>query len=58
MEDKHDFVEVKLDSQRPKLPPTKALQLGIGQNKTVIVYNRIQDYILQALLEAVFDHDH
>lgn len=38
--------------------PTKAFQVRIGDNKTVVVYGRIQGYILDALLKAVFNDAH
>lgn len=59
--DKPDIVRIKLDEEhrRPDLnPSTKALQLKIGNNKTVVVYNYIQGYILDALMKAVFDDAH
>ena len=33
-------------------------QMKLGENKTVLVYNRINNYILDALLKAVFRNDH
>ncbi len=59
MDNKPDFVQVKVEEATPprKIKPQKALQLRIDQNKTVVVYNRINNYILDALLKAVFAHD-
>lgn len=36
---------------------SKAFQMNVDQNKTIIVYNRINSYILMAVLEAVFKND-
>jgi hypothetical protein len=55
MENKPDVVHFQMD--QPKSRPsdvTKALQIKISNEKTVIVYNRINSYILDALLKAVF----
>lgn len=49
-----DIVQVKLD-QPKQTAPTKALQMRLGDNKTVVVYNHINGYILDALMKAVFD---
>lgn len=59
MEDKHEFVRVKVAApkQNHELKVQKAFQLRIDQNKTVVVYNRINNYILDAFLKAVFSHD-
>ncbi len=35
----------------------KAMQFQIDQNKTVVIYNRINNYILDAFLKAVFPYD-
>ncbi|MFD1431064.1 hypothetical protein [Lacticaseibacillus mingshuiensis] len=55
MENKPDIVHVRLDQSgtRP-LETTKALQFKLSNEKTVIVYNHINGYILEALLKAVF----
>ncbi|MBG1272260.1 hypothetical protein FND55_01085 [Lactobacillus paracasei subsp. paracasei] len=61
MEDKPDIVRIKLDQdhRRPETyAATRALQLKLGNNKTVIVYNHIQGYILDALMKAVFNDAH
>lgn len=39
------------------VPPTKAFQMRINDQKTIVVYNRIQSYILDALLKAVLRDD-
>lgn len=59
MENKHDFVEVKLNGRSHETPkaPQKALQIRLDQNKTAVIYNRINNYILDALLKAVFRDD-
>lgn len=59
MDNKHDFVQVKIDGHKPtnEVRAQKAMQFRIDQNKTVVVYNRINNYILDAFLKAVFPHD-
>ncbi|TLQ03831.1 hypothetical protein FEZ51_07400 [Pediococcus stilesii] len=60
MHNNHDIVQVKVDQPKQNQASTstsKALQMNIDRNKTVIVYNRVNNYILTALLEAVFKHD-
>ncbi|WP_390410678.1 hypothetical protein [Lacticaseibacillus jixiensis] len=37
---------------------SKALQIKLADNESVIVYNHIQGYILDALMKAVFDRAH
>jgi hypothetical protein len=59
MENKHDMVQIKVDEVRnPSSLLTKAFQMKIDDNKTLIVYNRVNSYILEALLKAVFDNAH
>ncbi|MDC4185742.1 hypothetical protein MK904_06455 [Loigolactobacillus coryniformis] len=54
-----DIVQIKMDQSEPQPRAiTKALQIKVGTNKSVIVYNRINNYILQAVLKAVFTDDH
>lgn len=57
--DKPDIVQVKVGHTvtAPTARPTKALQLKVGNNKSVIVYNHINGYILDTLMKAVFAHD-
>ena len=58
MEDKPEFVQVKVDAPKTKdYKPQKAMQFRVDQNKTVVIYNRINNYILDAFLKAVFTHD-
>lgn len=59
MEKNHDFVQIKVDGKaKPRSAEVqKAFKLRIDENKTVIVYNRINNYILDAILNAVFSHD-
>ncbi|GAW63328.1 hypothetical protein FC65_GL001112 [Ligilactobacillus acidipiscis DSM 15836] len=58
MEDKPEFVQVKVAALKNKdYKPQKAMQLRVDQNKTVVIYNRINNYILDAFLKAVFTHD-
>lgn len=56
MIDKPDIVQIKMDKalNPPSLTTTKAFQVKIDDNKTIIVYNRIQNYILDSLIKAVF----
>ncbi|GEL14127.1 hypothetical protein FC15_GL001521 [Lapidilactobacillus concavus DSM 17758] len=55
MEDKPDVVHFQMDQTKSRLSEaTKALQIKISNEKTVIVYNRVNSYILDALLKAVF----
>ncbi len=61
MDEIPEIVRIKLeDDQRrtAQTVPTKAFQVNIGDNKTVVVYGRIQSYILDALLKAVFNDAH
>lgn len=59
MENKHDMVQIKVDEVRNSSSLlTKAFQMKIDDNKTLIVYNRVNSYILEALLKAVFDNAH
>ena len=59
MENKHDMVQIKVDEVRNHSSLlTKAFQMKIDDNKTLIVYNRVNSYILEALLKAVFDNAH
>ncbi|WDT66874.1 hypothetical protein NV391_12110 (plasmid) [Companilactobacillus crustorum] len=56
---KLDIVQIKMDQYEPQpRAMTKALQIKVGTNKSVIVYNRINNYILEAILKAVFTDDH
>lgn len=60
MADKPEIVQIKLDkSVHSQIQaPTKALQMKFDTNKSVVVYNRIQGYILEALMKAVFTDAH
>ncbi|ANK58890.1 MULTISPECIES: hypothetical protein [Loigolactobacillus] len=58
--DKPDIVQIKMDhsgSQSRSTMATKALQIRVDANKSVVVYNRINNYILEAVLKAVFAGD-
>lgn len=59
MNEKPDIVQVRVD--KPAMTsfsgPSKALQIKIDNNKSIIVYNRVNNYILDALMKAVFPHD-
>lgn len=60
MSEKPEIVEIKMDKPlRPQVQAsTKALQIKIDANKSVVVYNHIQSYILEALTKAVFTDAH
>lgn len=60
MADKLEIVQIKLDkSVHSQIQaPTKALEIKIDTNKSVLVYNHIQGYILEALMKAVFTDAH
>ena len=61
MSDKPDIVQIKMDQPnlpRPAAVESKALQIKLADNESVIVYNHIQGYILDALMKAVFDRAH
>lgn len=59
MNEKPDIVQVRVGKtvQAPAVPSTKALQIKVGSNKSVIVYNHINSYILDTLVKAVFSCD-
>ncbi|WP_010580357.1 hypothetical protein [Liquorilactobacillus vini] len=56
MTNKPDVVQIKMDkSFNPHTSaPTKAFQVRVDDNKSVIVYNRIQGYVLGSLIKAIF----
>lgn len=61
--DKPEIVRIKLDDsvRRPQASmqsTTKAFQVKINENKTLVVYNHVQAYILDALMKAVFSDAH
>lgn len=61
MDEKPEIVRIKLedDQRRAQLSTaTKAFQVKIDTNKTVVVYNHIQGYILDALMKVVFANAH
>ncbi|KRM05033.1 hypothetical protein FC89_GL001860 [Liquorilactobacillus ghanensis DSM 18630] len=60
MHNDQEIVQVKLDQPKGVQPTTtsKAFQMKLGESKTVVVYNRVNNYILDALLKAVFRNDH
>ncbi|MFD1318584.1 hypothetical protein [Loigolactobacillus zhaoyuanensis] len=59
MENKPEIIRIKLDEthQQPTMV-TKACQIKLSNNKTIIVYNRINGYILDALMKVVFNDAH
>lgn len=61
MSENPDIVQAKLDQENSSRPPrltSKALQIRVNSHKTVVIYNQIQSYILDALLKAVFRDAH
>ncbi len=59
LKNENDFVQIKVADRNStkSVPPTKAFQMRINDQKTIVVYNRIQSYILDALLKAVLRDD-
>lgn len=55
-----DVVQIKLDQQKSGKPtvPSKAFQMRLDDNKSLVVYNYVNGYILEALLKAVFNDAH
>ncbi|KRL44301.1 hypothetical protein [Lacticaseibacillus manihotivorans] len=60
MSDKPEIVQIKMDKPMKSevQAPTAALRIKINQNKNIVVYNRINGYILDALMKAVFNDAH
>lgn len=60
MGQKPEIVQVKVGrtTEAPASGPVKALQIKVDGNKSVIVYNHVNGYILDAVMKAVFPHDH
>lgn len=59
MLNKPEIVQVKLDDgQRQPSPISKAFQIKRNEHETIIVYNRINGYILDALMKVVFNDAH
>ncbi|AYM02631.1 hypothetical protein D8911_06310 [Levilactobacillus brevis] len=59
--DKPDIVQVKVPRQAAgttPVVPSRAVQLKVGKNKSVIIYNKANCYIVDALLKAVFSDAH
>lgn len=59
--DKPDIVQVKVPLQAAgttPVVPSRAVQLKVGKNKSVIIYNKANGYIVDALLKAVFNDAH
>lgn len=55
-----DVVQIKLDQPKSNKPatPTKAFQTRLSKNKSLVVYNYVNGYILDALLKTVFSDAH
>lgn len=60
MENEPEIVQIKLDETRQQQTTTviKARQIKLSNNKTVIAYNHINGYILDALMKVVFNDTH
>lgn len=60
MDEQPEIVQVKVGrtTEAPASGPVKALQIKVDGNKSVIVYNHVNGYILDAVMKAVFPHDH
>ncbi|ANZ63170.1 hypothetical protein AYR62_03030 [Secundilactobacillus paracollinoides] len=59
MTEKPDIVQIRM-GQTPQSQPTvttKEMHIKVGTNKSVIIYNHINGYILDAFLKAVFSDD-
>ena len=59
--DKPDIVQVKMPRQAvgtTPVVPSRAVQIKVGKNKSVIIYNKANGYIVDALLKAVFSDAH
>ncbi|MCF6161086.1 MAG: hypothetical protein LKG79_03730 [Furfurilactobacillus sp.] len=59
--EKHEIVQIELPQNHQtsvSTTPIKAMQLRLGQNKTVIIYNKANSYLVDALLKAVFNDAH
>ncbi|MDY1545774.1 hypothetical protein [Lactiplantibacillus pentosus] len=60
MDEQPEIVQVKVGrtTESPASGPVKALQIKVDGNKSVFVYNHVNGYILDAVMKAVFPHDH
>ena len=59
--DKQDIVQIRMPHEAVRttpVVPSRAIQLKIGKNKSVIIYNKANGYIVDAVLKAVFNDDH
>ena len=59
--DKPDIIQVKMPRQAAgttPVVPSRAVQLKIDRNKSVIIYNKANGYIVDAVLKAVFNNAH
>lgn len=59
MTEKPDIVQIRMGQTLQSQPTvtTKAMHIKVGTNKSVIIYNHINGYILDAFLKAVFSDD-
>jgi len=59
--DKQDIVQIRMPHEAAGttlVVPSRAIQLKIGKNKSVIIYNKANGYIVDAVLKAVFNDAH
>lgn len=59
MNNKHDFIQVKIDVHKStnEVRAQKAIQFRIDQNKTVAVYNLVNNYSLMLFFKQCFLND-
>lgn len=59
MTEKPDIVQIRMGQtpQSQSTVTTKAMHIKVGTSKSVIIYNHINGYILDAFLKAVFSDD-
>ncbi|MFC6260868.1 hypothetical protein [Levilactobacillus fujinensis] len=59
--EKQDIVQIKMPHEAAgttTVVPSRAIQLKIVKNKSVIIYNKANGYIVDAVLKAVFNDAH
>ncbi|WP_203639398.1 hypothetical protein [Levilactobacillus wangkuiensis] len=59
--DKQDIVQIRMPHEAAgtmPVVPSRAIQLKVGKNKSVIIYNKANGYIVDAVLKAVFNDAH
>ena len=61
MEKQQEIVKVNIPKtlgETNQSVPSRALHIKVDQQKSVTVYNHVNNYILSAVLEAVFPNAH